>query len=69
MRSVSPDLDSLHTGYMEYEAGTTKIPAAAIKGQDAKMFKRMQDRNQKILVHLEMSSQFIPNWNSSSPVF
>jgi carboxypeptidase Q len=53
VRSVaSSSVYSVHTGYMEYDPKYEKIPCAAITVEDSEMFRRMQNRNQTITVHL-----------------
>lgn len=55
VRSVaSSSIESVHTGYMEYDPKQLKIPCAAIATEDADMFQRMQDRGQKIVVRLSL---------------
>lgn len=45
VRSVTPSsIGSVHTGYLEYDNTTGRIPAAAITIEDADMFQRMSDR-------------------------
>lgn len=52
VRSVaSESVYSVHAGYMEYDLKYPKIPCAAITVEDAEMFRRMQNRGQKIVVH------------------
>lgn len=53
VRSITPiSIESVHTGYMEYDPKEARIPAAAITTEDADMFQRMQNRGQKIVLHL-----------------
>lgn len=53
VRSVTPEsIYSVHAGNMHYLPNITQIPVAAITVEDAEMFQRMQDRGQKIVVHL-----------------
>jgi carboxypeptidase Q len=62
IRSVTPvSLKSPHTGAMTYTNGVTKIPHAAITVEDADMLQRMQERGQKVVVHLQMSAQTLPD--------
>jgi carboxypeptidase Q len=70
VRSVaSESVYSVHTGYMEYDSKYPKIPCAAITVEDSEMFRRMQDRGQKIVLHLVLENQFIPNSYSNNVVF
>ena len=62
IRSVTPvSLNTPHTGAMTYSNGIPKIPHAAITIEDADMMQRMQERGQKITVHLQMSAQTLPD--------
>lgn len=70
VRSVtSISIESVHTGYMEYDPKIEKIPCAAIATEDCDMFQRMQDRGQKITLHLVLDNQFIANCLSYNLVF
>lgn len=42
---------------LSYDSSSESIPAAAISIEDADMLQRMQDRGQKIRVHLEMYNE------------
>ncbi|BFI25530.1 carboxypeptidase Q [Marchantia polymorpha subsp. ruderalis] len=58
VRSISPyGLQTVHAGVMN-DAG---IPAAAITLEDAKMFERMQNRNQDIVIELYMEAHTLPD--------
>ncbi|KAG6552889.1 hypothetical protein Mapa_005544 [Marchantia paleacea] len=58
VRSISPfGLQTVHTGVMN-DAG---IPAAAITLEDAKMFERMQKRNQDVVIELYMEAHTLPD--------
>jgi carboxypeptidase Q len=46
---------------MRYEEGVPKIPHAAITAEDAAMLHRMQDRGERIEVHLRMSARDLPD--------
>jgi carboxypeptidase Q len=62
IRSVAPvSLATPHTGAMQYSNGIPKIPHAAITVEDAQMMQRMQERGQKIVVHLQMSAVTLPD--------
>lgn len=61
LRSVaSYSMQTPHTGSMVYEDSTRRIPAAAISVESAEMLHRMQDRGEKIVVHLEMGARTLP---------
>jgi carboxypeptidase Q len=69
IRSVTPvSLRSPHTGAMQYAAGIPKIPAAAITTEDADMLQRMQERGEKIVVHLQMSAATLPDARSRNAI-
>lgn len=60
VRSITPfSIESPHTGGVSYSKDL-EIPAAAISVEDAKMFLRMWERGQKIVVHLKLDSEFVP---------
>ncbi len=66
VRSVTPfSINSVHTGIQHND----QIPVAAITVEDAEMMQRMQDRGQKINLHLVMENNLVPNVNSSNLVF
>ncbi len=70
VRSVTPDsVYSVHAGVMHYDENYPKIPAAAITVEDAEMFQRMQDRGQKIVVHLIMENKFVTGAYSNNVIF
>lgn len=70
VRSITPiSIESVHTGYMEYDPAQPKIPCAAIATEDSDMFQRMQDRGQKITLHLVLENQFVANCYSNNLVF
>lgn len=57
VRSITPDsIESVHTGSMRYDDVVPKICAGAIATEDADMFRRMQVREQKIVVDLVLQS-------------
>lgn len=66
---ASESIYSVHTGYMQYDPQYEKIPCAAITVEDSEMFKRMQNRGQKIIVELNLETQFVPNSNSANLIF
>ena len=62
IRSVTPvSLKTPHTGAMVYSNSVPKIPHAAITVEDADMMQRMQERGEKIVVHLQMSAATLPD--------
>lgn len=62
IRSVTPvSLKTPHTGAMLYSNTVPKIPHAAITVEDADMMQRMQERGEKIVVHLQMSAATLPD--------
>lgn len=62
IRSVgSYSMKTPHTGTSSYEEGTPKIPHAAITTEHAAMLQRMQDRGQKIRIHLSMDAETRPD--------
>lgn len=70
VRSVTPEsIYSVHAGVMHYNESYPKIPAAAITVEDAEMFQRMQDRGQKIVVHLVMENKFVNGSYSNNVIF
>lgn len=70
VRSVTPQsISSVHAGIMHYDPNYPKIPVAAITMEDAQMFQRMQDRNQKIVVHLQMENKFVDGASSNNLIF
>jgi carboxypeptidase Q len=61
VRSITPfSMETPHTGFMQYQDGVPKIPAAAITVEDSEMFLRMHKRGQKIVLNLDMENWFIP---------
>ncbi|XP_075972687.1 carboxypeptidase Q-like [Anticarsia gemmatalis] len=59
VKSITPfSIYSPHTGYQKYGENVTKIPTAAITLEDADLIKRINDRGEKVELHIEMSSTF-----------
>jgi carboxypeptidase Q len=58
---ASYSIHSPHTGVMIYDSTVNRIPHAAIAVEDAMMLHRMQDRGQKVVVHLTMGAQMLPD--------
>lgn len=62
IRSVaSYSIRSPHTGVMQYDSSVPPIPHAAITVEDAGMLHRMINRGQKVVVHLTMNAQTLPD--------
>jgi len=62
IRSVTPySQQTPHTGNMAYADDVPRIPHAAITVEDAELLQRMQDRGERIEVHLEMQAQTLPD--------
>jgi carboxypeptidase Q len=69
VRSVGPmGLRTPHTGSFPYEAGVTRIPAAAIAAEDAEQLQRMQDRGERIRLKLTMEAQTLADAPSANVV-
>ena len=69
IRSVTPySMKTPHTGGMRYQEGVRRIPHAAITVEDAKLMHRMQDRGERIVVHLEMNAETLPDARSRNVV-
>ena len=65
IRSVTPNsIRSPHTGSMRYDSTVAKIPAAALTVEDAMMLHRMQNRGDKVVVHLTMEAKTLPDADS-----
>ncbi len=62
IRSVGPySMQTPHTGVMDYEDGVRRIPHAAITVEHAQLLHRMQDRRERIEVHLTMGAETLPD--------
>lgn len=62
IRSVTPfSMRTPHTGQMRYDPGIPEIPHAAITVEDADMLQRMQERGERVEVHLKMDAQRLPD--------
>lgn len=69
VRSVTPNsLYTPHTGNSSYAEGVPRIPHAAVTVEDALMMQRMQDRGQRIEVHLTMDDVWLPDAESRNVV-
>jgi carboxypeptidase Q len=62
IRSVTPySQQTPHTGNSSYEEGVPKIPHAAITVEDADLLQRMQERGERVELHLRMEAQTFPD--------
>jgi carboxypeptidase Q len=69
IRSVTPySLRTPHTGAMGYSDDVLRIPHAAITAEDAGMLQRMQDRGERIVVHLMMEAKTLPDVESRNVI-
>ena len=60
IRSIGPwSMNTPHTGVMAYKDDVQKIPHAALTMEDAMMLSRIHDRNDKIIVKLDMSARMV----------
>uniref|UniRef100_A0A8C2KPN1 Carboxypeptidase Q n=1 Tax=Cyprinus carpio TaxID=7962 RepID=A0A8C2KPN1_CYPCA len=67
IRSVTPfAINSPHTSWQWYQPGVAQIPTACITVEDAQMMARMTRRGQRIVVHLTMRAQTLPDVDSQS---
>ena len=69
VRSVTPmSLQTPHTGNMRYSNDIAQIPAAAVTVETAEMFKRMQERGQKVVIRLKMEAKMLPDVKSRNVI-
>ena len=69
VRSITPvSLQSAHTGSMSYDADAPRIPTAAISIEDATMIQRLVDAGNKVVVHLAMEAQTLPDADSANVI-
>ena len=69
VRSVTPvSLQSPHTGAMEYEGSSPKIPAAAVTIEDATLIQRLTDSGVNVTVHLMMEAKTLPDADSANVI-
>ena len=65
VRSIAPPgLRTPHTGTLEYDPGSPRIPAAAIPTEDADRLQRMHDRGERLRIRLRMGATFLPDADS-----
>src|SRR6185295_8543510 len=69
VRSIGPDGQRLpHTGALDYAAGVTRIPGAAISSEDADLIERISTRGEKVVVRLKMDAHTEPDVESANVV-
>jgi carboxypeptidase Q len=69
VRSVGPvSLDTPHTGAIDYDPAFPKIPTAAVTIEASTQMRRMQDRGERIRLHLEMGAKLLPDAPSANVV-
>ncbi|XP_050293223.1 carboxypeptidase Q-like isoform X3 [Anthonomus grandis grandis] len=69
VRSLTPfSMRTLYTGQQTYRNNVTKIPALCISVEDAHMLQRMQDRGNKIIIHLNVSTETLSNSTSRNVI-
>lgn len=70
IRSVSAfSMQNPHTGSTRYiDTTVAKVPAAALSTEDAMMLHRMQNRGERVTVHLSMGAQTLPDAPSRNVV-
>lgn len=62
IRSVTPySQQTPHTGNSAYADDVPKIPHAAITTEDADLLQRMQERGERVELHLRMEAQTLPD--------
>ncbi|KAK0079634.1 hypothetical protein PV325_001001 [Microctonus aethiopoides] len=69
IRSITPfSIYSPHTGMMSYEKNVTKIPAACITIEDAKLLGRMADRGKIIKLKINMEARQLTDTTSRNVI-
>ncbi|XP_060527234.1 carboxypeptidase Q-like isoform X2 [Cylas formicarius] len=69
VRALTPfSMYGLYTGQQTYRNNVTKIPAASITKEDAQMMQRMQDRGERIVMRLQISTESLDNSTSRNAV-
>jgi len=69
VRSVTPlSLQNPHTGAMDYEAGTPKIPTAAVTIEDAELIQRLTAGGLQVRAHLEMEAHTLADADSADVI-
>ena len=67
IRSIGPwSMNTPHTGVMAYDDDVQKIPHAALTMEDAMMLSRIHDRDDKIIVKLDMNARMVADrWSQN----
>ncbi len=69
LRSVTDySMRTPHTGAMRYDSSVTRVPFSAVTVEDAMLLHRMQDRGERPIVRLVMSSEWLPDAASRNVV-
>ncbi|XP_043466070.1 carboxypeptidase Q-like [Leptopilina heterotoma] len=69
IRSVTPfSMYTPHTGMMSYAENITKIPAACITVEDAKLLYRLQKRGEPLKIKLKMQAKMLPESESQNAI-
>jgi carboxypeptidase Q len=69
IRSIGTDSDRFpHTGYMRYEQGVQKIPAAALSNPDADMLMRQLSRGKDVIVDMQIKAYEGPQYVSHNVI-
>jgi carboxypeptidase Q len=65
IRSVTPfSMNTPHAGAMRYDDAVERIPHAAITAEDAGLLMRLQRAGERVVVHVEMGAQTLPDVES-----
>ena len=68
-RSVGTDRARLpHTGAMNYEEGTPRIPAIALAQEDADRIVRLLERGQEVIMSIDLGCEYLPDRMSANVV-
>ena len=57
-----------HTGGMRYADDIAKIPVASLAAEDSEKLQRMQDRGDKVTIHLALGAQTLPDAESGNVI-
>lgn len=69
VRSVTTvSLNTPHTGAMNYDENTPKIPAAAVTIENAELMQRLFLRGQKITLNLKLGAKILPDAESANVI-
>lgn len=67
LRSVgSLDMQTPHTGALQYSPADPEIPAAALSAEDAMLLQRLSDSGGPVTVHLYMEAHMLPDADSAN---